>query len=115
MKNFWLERAEKKEAAAMEQSIEKILDTYFSYVITPLTMDTCGPCSTITVSIGYLPTSLYASIGTVVASIDADGFARDAGNTMITCSPQLTGFVYTDSSFQKESERVEAQGWVLDV
>jgi hypothetical protein len=143
MKNFWLERAEKKEAAAIERSIENILSNYVLYTtvgllkgfppsntISPgvritdkdfsytLTMDACGPCSTIIIDTGHshVATSYDgSSIGTVVASIDADGFPRDVGNTMITCSPQLTGFVYADVSFQKESERVEAEGWVLDV
>jgi len=155
MKNFWLERAEKKEAAAIERSLENILSNYVLYAtigllkefppsntISPsvkitdkdlsytLTMDACGPCSTIIIDTGHshLATSYGSSIDTVVASIDTDGFPRDASNTMTTCSPQMTDrwamlsmlssssfLLATDVSFQKESERVEAEGWVLDV
>lgn len=107
MKNFWLERAENREALQAletERTIEKILNNYVIYTtigllenfkcsntLSPnvkiadigfsytLTMGTCGPCSTIVV---------------------------DTGHSHLNVQTE---------KFQQELERVEAQGWVLDV
>jgi len=101
MKNFWLERAEKK---TVDKTIENIFNNYVLYTMNyTVTMDTCETSSSYTIvvdtGISQFSTNYAPVVGTVIASID-DGFPR---------------YIYDDATFQKEVERIEAEGWILDV
>lgn len=77
MKNYWLERTEKKELEAhnklmwdFEIALGEIIKAKYKTM--------------------YVDMVEVDRSGTVVASIDKDGIPRDKHNTMITCNPIAT-------------------------
>lgn len=115
MNNFWLEKKQEKE------NLQALTDAGYQIFVQSDWIEN-GFGTTITATANTINSNCLNC--EIVARIDKDGIARNANNTMITHSPGMTlkigdiiqNFQYAGNILdQYHVERIEAEGWALDI